>query len=109
MSLQIPTRSDLKHYTLQVTLEEVTYTLEFRWNVRLAAWFMDVQDLNGTTTLIAGLRLVANWPLAAYKTGRRPPGAFVAIDTSGKGIDPGADDLGDRVQLRYFSSTDLGL
>jgi hypothetical protein len=109
LSLIIPTRSDVFFYDLQVNLEDVTYTLQFRWNVRLGAWFMSIFDEQGTTPILVGLRLVADWPLGAYNTGRNPPGVFVAHDTSSQGIDPGVDDLGSRVQLVYFSSTELGL
>lgn len=109
MSLTIPIVPGDAFFDLQAVLDGVTYTLQFRWNVRLEAWFMDILDEQGVTMLLAGLRLVANWPLGAYNTGRQPPGAFVAFDTSGEGLDPGLDDLGDRVQLKYFTAEDLGL
>lgn len=113
MSVTIPIESGDAFFDLQATLDEVTYTLQFRWNVRLEAWFMDVLDSTGQTTYQSGLRLVANWPLNAYSTGRNPPGIFVAADSSsavvGTGTDPGFDDLGDRVQLVYYTKADLGI
>ena len=106
--IQIPTRSDLPFYDLQVTLDGVTYTLEFRWNVRAAGWFMAILDAEGVNVLRAGIRLVANWPLEAYRADRQPRGVLMALDTSSSGLDPGRDDLGDRVQLVYISADELG-
>ena len=96
-------------FTTQAVLDGVTYTLQFAWNVRLSSWFMDVLDSQGIEVLQTGLRLVANWPLAAYTTGRSPPGAFVALDTSGAGADPALLDFGGRVKLKYFTAAELGL
>jgi hypothetical protein len=49
------------------------------------------------------------WPLYAYRTGRRPPGCLVLMDTTGGGIDPGPDDLGGRCKRIYFRAEALGL
>lgn len=108
MSQVIPSGDGVTpHFELQVTLEDVTYTLELRWNERASAWFMNVLDAEGVTMLQAGLRLVADWMLGSFNVGAQPPGAFVARDTSGLGIDPTLEDLGTRVQLLYFSTEDL--
>lgn len=110
ISLTIPSGDGVTpFFDLQVTLEDVTYTLEFKWNVRLSAWFMSIYDEQGTTPILVGLRLVANWLLGSYNTGAQPPGAFMAFDTSGQGLDPDFAALGDRVQIVYFTSTELGL
>jgi hypothetical protein len=108
MSQVIPTGDGVTpFFDVQVTLEDVTYTLELRWNVRSSAWYMNVLDAEGVTMLQAGIKLVADWMLASYSVGAQPPGAFVARDTSGQGIDPTLEDLGTRVQLLYFSTEDL--
>lgn len=96
------------HFDVQVALEGATYTLEFRWNVRLGAWFMALLDSQGTTPIAVGLRLVANWYLDAYSVGG-PPGRFAALDTSNLNTDPGFDDLGTRVQIVYSTAAELGL
>jgi hypothetical protein len=99
----------LPYFDMQTLLDGVTYTLQFRWNVRCSAWFLDVLDEAGQTVVMAGLKLVADWPLAAYRTGARLPGALVFVDTSGNGQDPGLTDLGIRVLMLYFSAAELGL
>lgn len=114
MSVLIPIvreTDDTAHFDLQATLDGVTYTLEFRWNVRLGAWFMHVLDADGVTPYQLGVRLVVDWPLGKYISGRRPTGVFIALDTGspiGHGEDPGFDDLGSRVQLHYVPLSELG-
>jgi hypothetical protein len=91
-------------FDLQATLDDVTYTLEFRWNVRLGAWFMNVLDAEGVEPSLLGVRLVVDFPLTQNIVDRAPPGFFLALDTGsaeGEGQDPGFDDLGNRVQLWY--------
>lgn len=99
----------LPFFDMQAQLESVTYTLQFRWNVRASAWYLDVYDESATTVLLAGLKLVADWPLAAYTTQRQPPGALVVIDSSGNGTDPTLTSFGIQHGLFYFSAAELGL
>jgi hypothetical protein len=102
----------LPYFDAQATLDGVTYTLSFRWNVRAQAWYLDIWDELGTTLYEAGVRLVANYPLCAYFSGRQPAGNLVAVDTSGQGIDPGLNDLGGpsaRVQLYYLTTAEAAL
>ncbi len=120
MAVRIPIvrgADDAARFTLQVTLDGTTYTLEFRWNERAArtdavgnllagAWFMNVLDGEGVQPLMVGLQVVVDYPIAANVVSRTPPGVFIAVDTGaaiGSGVDPGFDDLGNRVKLRYFS------
>lgn len=101
---------DASHFDQQAVLDGVTYTLEFRWNVRLGAWFMNVFDAEGITPQLVGVRLVADYPLAQHLVDRTPPGYFLALDTGaadGNGTDPGFDDLGGRVQLWYVPEDEI--
>ena len=107
MPFTIPLRDDLPFFDLHVSLDDATYTLQLRWNVREGAWFMDVLDQQGEALLLAGLRLVASFPLTAYVTDRKPPGDLVVIDTTGAGADPGRADLGTRHALVYFTAAEL--
>jgi hypothetical protein len=96
----IPTSSSLDHYSQQVTLDGVTYILEFAWNRRAERWFMSISD--GEGPIATGMKVVADRPLLTYVSNtRRPPGELMALDTSGGEIDPGLHDLGDRVLLMY--------
>lgn len=99
----------LPFFDLQTSLENVTYTLEFRWNVRANSWFMRVLDETGSTVIQGDHKLVANWPMGAYVSNRQPPGAFVVVDSAGAGADPDVASLGVRHKLLYYTSTELGL
>ena len=99
----------LPYFDMQAPLEGVTYTLQFRWNVRGLNWYMNVLDEEGITVLLAGLCLVANWPLAAYNVERQPPGAFVCVDSTGAGLDPTLTSFGVTATLLYYTAAELGL
>lgn len=109
MPILVNLRPGLPNFDLQQDFEGTTYTLRVRWNVRAAAWFLDVLDEAGETYLVAGRRMAANWPTAAYVTGRAPAGALVLVDTAGLGAEATFDDLGTRHLLYYYSTEELGL
>lgn len=107
MAYTLPLRSDLTHYDMQLTLDGVAYTFEFRWNTRAGAWFMDIQTDEGEH-IVSSIKVVIDLPLGARsRDARKPAGALFAVDTSGKGLDPGVSDLGERVQLVYFTKAEL--
>lgn len=102
----------LPYFEAKALLDGVIYTLVFRWNVRASAWYLDIWDEQGDqgTLFAAGVRVVCNYPLCAYFTGRQPPGHLVAVDTSGQGLDPGIDDIGGptaRVRLYYMTAAEV--
>ena len=105
--ISIALRPDLTHFSLQANLDSETFTLLIRWNARALGWFMDIFEEDGETLILAGVRLVANFPLGMYRADRRPAGYLYAWDTTGVGIDPGLGELGDRVKLIYFTAADL--
>lgn len=102
---EIPCRSDAEHFDLQVRLDGINLTLEFRWNARNAAWYCDVLTGDGEM-IAAGRKVVVEWPL--FLRGYRdtdpllPRGELFAVDTSGAGQRPGRYDLGGRVRLYYL-------
>jgi hypothetical protein len=95
------------HIEMQVTLERVVYSLEFLFNQRQGAWFLNIRTEAGEL-LLAGIRVVVGFPLGRRSPNPKlPPGLFVAVDTSGANLDPGENDLGGRVQLLYFESAEV--
>lgn len=96
----LPTRTDLDHYSEQVVLDDVTYTLDLRWNRRAERWFLAISDADGP--IVSGMKVIVDRPLLTHVgSSRKPPGVLMALDTSGAGEDPGIDELGDRVLLMY--------
>lgn len=104
-----PEGAPLPWFDMQVVLDSVTYTLELRWNKRAAAWFLTLWDETAATRLYASMKAVIAWPLNAYRSGAKLPGALILFDTSGQSLAPALADLGDRVRLYYITEADLGL
>ncbi len=107
MPVIIPLRTDLTHYTFQIVLDGAEYTLELRWNERELAWYLNVQTA-AKVPVLDSIKVVVNWQLGARSANaERPRGFFFAFDTSGSGIDPAINELGDRVVLVYFTAADV--
>lgn len=94
--------SDRPTVRQRVRLDGRDYLLDLAWNGRESRWYVDVYDADGE--LVVGSRkIVADGRIGQRVTDtRRPPGVLGAVDVSGNGIDPGIDDLGERVLLIYF-------
>ena len=107
MAIIIPCKTDIPHYDMQIVLDAVTFTLEFRWNTREASWYMRILTQEGEA-ILDGLKVVVDWPIGFRSADvRRPAGALIALDTMGEHLNPGQFDLGDRVQLSYFPFAEL--
>lgn len=95
-------------FDVQATLDDTTYTLQFGWNNRTGEWFLQVRDAQDQTVLCGDAKCVVDFPLYAYFVGRQPAGLFFFYDTSGKSEEiVNIGDLGQRVQLQYFSAVEL--
>lgn len=97
----------LPNFEAQYVLEAVTYTLRFRWNDRLGAWFMAILDADAETVRSQGIRVVINWPLNGYRSGKPLPGQLMAFDSTGQDLDPQLNDLGTRVKIYYFTVAEI--
>lgn len=104
----LPARTDLEYYDYQTDLEGNLYTLEFYWNSRSGYWFLSVYDVDGNP-IVSGRKVVLGAPLLGRaERVAGPPGVLMAFDTSGTDEEAGVADLGARVQLIYFESTEMG-
>lgn len=100
--LRIPTTPSLPHYRQETELDGSVYQLDFDWNAREAAWYLSLSDISGTL-IVAGVKLVPNWPLLRrLRHALRPPGELVVLDERGVGIT--FDNLGSDVFLDYFDA-----
>lgn len=103
----IPLQPSTPWYRVTVTITGTPYHFDVRWNVRDHAWYFDVYE-SDETPIAYGLKIVLGTNI-----GRRvkhplfAEGAFRAADLTGKHLDAGFDDIGTRVQLRYFTAYDI--
>lgn len=104
----LPLRSDTEHFGYTVTLDEVVYRLDFRWNGRLLSWFLALSDADGTP-ILAPQRLVVDAVLFQESAYLRalPPGALAAVNVGEPGQEALRLDLGERVLLLYAPVADL--
>lgn len=89
-------------------LEGVPYVLHLQWNTRELAWTHGLA-LDDGTVLWDGAAVRVGHDLWRQHVGAtRPPGALVAVDTTGRDLDPGRDDLWNgRVQLVYLTAAEV--
>lgn len=101
----LDTASSDPHFTTDVQLENQTYRLEFRWNVRDSSWYMGILA-SDDSHLAAPKRIASGRPLFwRSQDPALPPGLFFPVDSTGGDVDPALQDLGSRVVLLYVDST----
>lgn len=107
MSLTIPLRNDVPHYSIEVELDGSLFTLTLLWNVINLSWYLSIDDSDGNR-LVSGVRLVDSLPLAGrLKDARMPAGTLVMQDTVGENRDAFFADLGTRCLLLYYTADEI--
>lgn len=118
MSLRIPTSTTFPFYSQTTTLDGQDYVFRFLWNQREGTWFFSLLDAD-EDPIVEGLKVVVNLPLLRLVTDeRKPPGVLLAVDTTAPevdrtagekvlALDPGLEELGERVLLLYFSEAEI--
>lgn len=94
-------------FTQTAQLDGLNFTFAFEWNDRSSQWTFSIsdQDLN---PLVHGVPVSVGIPLLnRHRDERLPLGFLEAIDTSDLGLDPGFNDLGQRVQLAYTPAAEI--
>lgn len=105
--LILPIDSAFPSYRVGTAIDGTQYVLDVYWNEIDLAWYMSVFAADGEP-IRQGIRIVLG-----IKLGRRcvdprfPTGAIVARDLTGAGLDAGRNDLGARVQLRYYTAEEI--
>ncbi len=99
--LQVPLISDFPKYRLRVELDEVSYILDIRLNVRMDRWIMDLSDVDGNL-IKAGTPLLLGVPLLKQFSDTLPPaGTFFMFNPENLYIEAGKADLGSNVFMLY--------
>lgn len=92
-------------FEFDIDLDGDTYTFDFHYNTRIGLWFFSIAKSFGPPS-VSPIPLIVEFPLTDnLKTAAIPPGTLIAIDESGQEIDPGREDLGNRVKLYYDDLT----
>lgn len=93
--------SDGTDFDITAILDGTKFVLQFRFNVRLDYWSFHLLSA-GYDPILSGIRCVVDYPLLNRAVSElRPVGQLYLIDTSGRGEEPGPEDLGARVKLVY--------
>lgn len=103
----LPLVPSIPSYRRTTTIDGAPYHLDLRWNARDAAWFLDILEIDGTP-IARGVKVVLGTYLARYTDHPLTrQGVLIAIDTSGDRRDAGLDDLGARVEVRWYSQIEI--
>lgn len=100
----IPLEPSIPWYRITAALGETSYIFDVKWNARDAAWYFDLLEID-ETPIAHGLKIVLGTLI-----GRRikhplfQQGVFAALDLTKQWRDAGFDDIGTRVQLRYYTA-----
>lgn len=100
-SFRLPVDPTEPHQRQGFELGGSSFLLDLDWNERNQAWFFSLFT-NDEIALIEGFRVVIGArPLRRVTDSRRPAGDIQFVDTGVGSVDPGRDDLGNRVILLY--------
>jgi hypothetical protein len=104
--IEIPVRSDILAYTINVILDGNEYVLRFTYSRRPERWIMDILDTQ-ETVLKGGIPLLTNVDLIGiYGSTDLPQGKFVCVDITGNNKTAEENDLGVNVKLLYEEAND---
>jgi hypothetical protein len=94
-------------WRVEVSLEQLPFVLDFRYNSIAEAWFMDVL-LRDETIVVGGIKLVQGAALLQqHIDDRLPPGEFVVVSSGVCGCAPDYDEMGAGASLIYVPSDEL--
>jgi hypothetical protein len=103
MGLALSTFPNLPASRQTVTLESTQYRVRLTWRHRCQGWYFDLWTLDGTPLLL-GRRLSAGWGPNLGLIVENGPTGFLLV----RGLDGYArEDLGDSVQLVYYTAAEL--
>lgn len=99
--LEIPVRSDVPFYDMDITLEGTAYFFEFYFNKRKDRWIMDILNQQKEPVLLGTPLLTDVEMFDRFAFDEMPPGLFVVLNLETNQLNPGRNDLGGIVKLIY--------
>lgn len=108
MALLLPVDSSSTAYSFEAALDGTSFLFTVNWNERDLSWYISISDTDGIN-LIGDVRLAVGSELLhlVQDPVRKPQGAIVVYDTTADQIDPGRNDLGDRVRIGYLTAAEV--
>lgn len=107
MPLTIPFSNQFANFSEEVTLDGVSYRLEFKYNSRSGQWTLSILDIDGVA-LVSGIPLVLNFNLfEQYPDRGLPPGEFYVVDTTDKEVAVDRDNMGVILNLIYIPEAEV--
>ena len=107
MAEVIPIDAKLGVNRVRVRLDGVFFRLRFQWSGRFLTWSMSLESDDGVA-ILQSARVTADAGITLSQTqAGMPRGEIVPVDTSGRGADPGREDLGTRVLIVYLTEAEL--
>ena len=105
---RIPVRTTPNAYTMTVELDGLFYDLTFRYNLRDAHWYMNIN--HNDVVVINGLKIVHSADLLAQfphfvVDDLLPPGTLEVRDVAGSDRDPDRTTFGDDVFMLYTEAS----
>lgn len=103
----LPFLPSVPFYTFTTTIEEKPYLFRVRWNGRDSAWYFDVETDDGQV-IRQGVKVVLGTYLGRASAEEFfTQGVLWAFDTTSQAKDATFDDIGTRVQVRYYSALEV--
>ena len=105
--LEIPIRSDIPSYSFKIDLDDVTYTMEIFFNLRMCRWHFNLLADN-EDPLVMGIPIHINVDLVGrFKQTNKsiPQGIFFAVNSVDANAEPTRDNFSTDVKLLYNEAT----
>lgn len=103
--LNLPARNDLPYYKFKITLSNVIFSLDFKYNTRMSRWIMNINDAS-ENQILSGIPVLINRNLTAqYSTLSIPAGTIFANDDTGQDTQPTQFSFGTDHTLLYLDPT----
>lgn len=104
MTQTIPNDPDEPFFAIRVTLDGITYSLDFEYSTREDCYYLSIFDAS-KVAIVLGLKLVPEIPLLPYLRARAvPAGELVVQSLTGKRHTPRFGEIGPgrMFELTYF-------
>jgi hypothetical protein len=94
--------SESGNLNFTTTLDGTTYKIFLKHNERDNCWYMSLEDLE-ENLIRSGIKIVTNWPLLRLlRSGSRPEGELIAVDTRFTALDPNLEEFGAEIEFAYL-------